>query len=195
VRNQFLLFWMLIFGLTCFGQSTGVFNETMQGYLNPQGKNPIHSIQIYLSQGEKVFCGATGFSDGIGKQADKDNQFKIASITKTMTATIILQMQEEGRLNIDEKAAKYLKDLPFARVSELSYYEGKAYGDSITLKQLLQHQSGLADIFTDGAFRFYLNEMMHKKQAWNSEKLMDHYYKYHQVMDFTIRMSTISCLD
>jgi D-alanyl-D-alanine carboxypeptidase len=178
VKNLFLLFLMLVAGLAGFAQSTGAIHETMHGYLKPKGKNPIHSIQIYLSEGDRVFCGAAGFSDGAGEMAEKDNQFKIASITKTMTATVILQMQEEGLLDIEEKAAKYLKDLPFVRVSELSYFEGEPYGDRITLKQLLQHQSGLADIFTDGAFRFYLNEMMHKKQAWSPEKLMDRYYKY-----------------
>jgi D-alanyl-D-alanine carboxypeptidase len=178
MKKQTLLLALLLVGLVCYSRSQDSLYHTMKEYLKPQGKNPIHSIQIYLSEGGKVYCGAAGFSDGVGEMADKDNQFKIASITKTMTATIILQMQEEGRLNIEDNVAKYLNDLPFVRVSELNYYKGKPYGDSLTLKQLLQHRSGLADIFTDGAFRFYLNEMRHKKQAWNPEKLMNRYYKY-----------------
>ena len=61
-------------------------------------KNPVYSLRIYVSKGDALFCEAVGFSDGIKEKADKDNQFKIASITKTMTATVILQMQEEGKL-------------------------------------------------------------------------------------------------
>jgi D-alanyl-D-alanine carboxypeptidase len=95
-----------------------------------------------------------------------------------MTAVVILQLQEEGRLSIDDKVSNYLSDVPYVRVNELSYYNGKPYGESITVKQLLQHSSGIADIFTDASFRFYLDEFLHKKQQWNAEKLMNRFYNY-----------------
>ncbi|HWR99569.1 MAG TPA: serine hydrolase domain-containing protein [Prolixibacteraceae bacterium] len=131
-----------------------------------------------MSKSDTVFCEAVGFSDGKKEKADKDNQFKIASITKTMTSVVILQMQEEGMLNIDDRISKYLSDVAFVKVHELSYFKGISYGNVITVRQLLQHSSGLADLFTDGMFRFYVNEFTHKTQMWSPEKLMNRYYKY-----------------
>jgi len=177
-RYCFLLVGLLVIGTICSGQQAEVLRKTMHHYLKPEGRNPVHSIQIYLSNPESTFCDAVGFSDGESIPAEKDNQFKIASITKMMTATVILQMQEEGRISIEDPVSKYLGDVACVRVGDLSYYQGKPYGNSITLKQLLQHRSGLADIFTDASFRFYANEFLHKQQEWNSEKLMNQYYKY-----------------
>jgi len=87
-------------------------------------------------------------------------------------------MQEEGRLNIDDTISRYLNDVKCVRVRELHYFDRKPYGNTITLSQLLQHKSGLADIFSDAAFKFYLNEYFHKNQEWDPEKLMNRYYKY-----------------
>lgn len=169
---------MLILCSVCYGQQVDTLKKIMQDHLKLKGKKPVYSIQIYISNGDTIFNEAVGFSDGKKEKATKDNQFKIASITKTMTAVVILQMQEEGMLNIDDKVSKYLNDVKFVRVDEMHYYRKKPYGNIVTIRQLLQHRSGIADIFTDAAFRFYLNEYFNKKQEWNPEKLMNRYYKY-----------------
>jgi len=177
-RDCLLLVGLLVIGTICSGQQAEALKKTMHQYLKPVGRNPVHSIQVYLSNPESTFCEAVGFSDGKSIPAEKDNQFKIASITKMMTATVILQMQEEGRLNIEDQVSRYLEDVLYVRVNDLSYFKRKPYGNSITIKQLLQHKSGLADIFTDASFRFYTNEFIHKQQVWDPKKLMKRYYKY-----------------
>jgi D-alanyl-D-alanine carboxypeptidase len=55
----------------------------------------------------------------------------IASVTKTFVAAIILQLQQEGRLQLDDHLAKYV-DWP--------------NGDHITLRELLRHTSGLPSL-------------------------------------------------
>lgn len=61
-----------------------------------------------------------------------DTVFDMASLTKPMaTATSVMLLVEEGRLALDEPAAKYLPEFG---------QEGK---DAITVRQLLTHQSGL----------------------------------------------------
>lgn len=161
-----------------FAQNTDALKNLMRSKVNPEDKNPVHSIQVYISKGDTVFNEAVGYSDGNSIVADKHNQYKIASITKTMTSVVILQLQEEGKLNISDTISKFLADSQVARLNDLHMHKGVSYGNSITIQQLLQHRTGLADIFTDAAFRFYLNEYLQKQQAWNSEKLMRHYYKY-----------------
>jgi D-alanyl-D-alanine carboxypeptidase len=178
-KIKFLLFvQFFILPFIGFSQNTDALKNLMQSKVNPEGKNPVHSIQVYISKGDTVFNEAVGYSDGKSVVADKLNQYKIASITKTMTAVVILQLQEEGKLNINDTISKFLADSKVARLNDLHIHKGVSYGNTITIQQLLQHRTGLADIFTDAAFRFYLNEYLNKKQEWNSEKLMSRYFKY-----------------
>lgn len=58
--------------------------------------------------------------------------FRIGSITKQFTAVAILQLQENGLLNIDEPIIKYFPDYP--------------EGDKITIHHLLSHTSGIPSI-------------------------------------------------
>mgnify|MGYP006168103907 FL=1 len=178
-KINFLLFVQFsILPFIGFSQNTDALKNLMRSKVNPEDKNPVHSIQVYISKGDTVFNEAVGYSDGNSLVADKHNQYKIASITKTMTSVVILQLQEEGKLNISDTISKFLADSKVARLNDLHMHKGVSYGNTITIQQLLQHRTGLADIFTDAAFRFYLNEYLNKKQGWNSEKLMRRYFKY-----------------
>jgi D-alanyl-D-alanine carboxypeptidase len=178
-KINFLLFGQFfILPFIGFSQNTDALRNLMLSKVNPEDKNPVHSIQVYISKGDTVFNEAVGYSDGNSLIADKHNQYKIASITKTMTSVVILQLQEEGKLNITDTISKFLADSKVARLNDLHMHKGVSYGNTITIQQLLQHRTGLADIFTDAAFRFYLNEYLNKKQGWNSEKLMRRYFKY-----------------
>ena len=175
---KYFFFLCLIFPVVS-AKSSDPVRKLMEDHLKPDGKNPIHSIQVYISNQDKFFSGAVGYSDGEKLPARNDNRFKIASITKMFTAVVILQLQEEGRLQTGDRLAKYLDHNHPARVDELHYYKGKAYGDQLTIRQLLEHRSGLADLFTDAMFRFYIKEFSHKNTTWEPEKLMAQYYRYH----------------
>jgi CubicO group peptidase (beta-lactamase class C family) len=65
-----------------------------------------------------------------------DSIFWIASMTKPVTATAVMMMQEEGRLSVDDPVSKYLPE----------FTGGKA---AITIKQCLNHTSGLSDLKPD----------------------------------------------
>jgi D-alanyl-D-alanine carboxypeptidase len=82
-----------------------------------------------------------------------DHQFHIASIGKTMTAAIILQLWEEGLLGdegLDLPLAE-LGALPAAAISKLHVLNGVSYGEKITIRQMLNHSSGLKDAHIDDA--------------------------------------------
>jgi CubicO group peptidase (beta-lactamase class C family) len=64
----------------------------------------------------------------IRKSNSPDTRFPIASISKTLAATAILQLTEKGKLNPTDPAAKYLPQFPYP---------------GITIKHLLSHSSGL----------------------------------------------------
>lgn len=62
--------------------------------------------------------------------------YKIASITKLFTSTLILQLQEAGRIDLNKTIASYLPN-----------YRGEA-ATKVTIHQLLNHTSGLENIDT-----------------------------------------------
>ncbi|MGA8728871.1 MAG: serine hydrolase [Terracidiphilus sp.] len=59
-----------------------------------------------------------------------DAKFRLGSLTKQFTATLVLLLQQDGKLNINDPVSKYLPDTP------------KAW-DKITLAELLGHTSGI----------------------------------------------------
>ncbi len=58
--------------------------------------------------------------------------FRLASVTKQFTAMSIMMLQEQGKLSYDDKIMKFFPDFPL-------------YGKDITLRNLLNHTSGLID--------------------------------------------------
>jgi len=73
----------------------------------------------------------------------KNSQFRIASVSKPMTAIAILQLYEKGKINLDLPIQNYLPEFP-----------KKEKGD-ITIRQLLNHTSGIPHYKSDlGIFNF-----------------------------------------
>lgn len=78
----------------------------------------------------------SGFADvAAGRRLTADTDFAVASISKTFLAALILVFAEEGRLDLEASVTTYLPDL--------------AIDPSITVRQLLDHTSGLFDYFYD----------------------------------------------
>jgi CubicO group peptidase (beta-lactamase class C family) len=92
-----------------------------------------------------------------------DDRFQIGSITKTFVATTVMQLLEEGKLNLDDTLTTWLPESITADIPS---------AEEITLEQLLQHTSGVADyvdvLFNQAATNpgVFLNE-------WEPEELVD----------------------
>jgi D-alanyl-D-alanine carboxypeptidase len=96
------------------------------------------------------FAGASGSANlADDTPMPPEGAFRIGSITKMFTATVIMQLAEDGVLTLDDPLALWLPEVA----------EQLPYGDQITLRHLLSHTSGLfnvvehesyyADIFTE----------------------------------------------
>ncbi|MFF6806429.1 serine hydrolase [Streptomyces sp. NPDC012616] len=80
---------------------------------------------------------ATGTADlGTGRPMNARDRLRAGSVTKTFTATVVLQLAAERRVELDAPVARYLPGLIGA-----DGYDGR----KITVRQLLQHTSGLPD--------------------------------------------------
>ena len=84
------------------------------------------------------------FSDGT--PVSVKNPFLSTSIAKTFTATLIMQLQEAGKLDVDDRLAEYLSS---NSINGIHRYRGVDYSKEVRIKQLLQHTSGIPDYFED----------------------------------------------
>lgn len=99
--------------------------------------------------------GAGGLADpATGEVMTTEHAFRIASTTKPMTATIILQLIEEGYFSLDTTLGELFgpQDLPDGyTVADLHVIDGVKRGDEITVRQLLNHSTGMKDYIFDSA--------------------------------------------
>jgi D-alanyl-D-alanine carboxypeptidase len=181
-----LILYSLLFLSAChvtgqsdFSNKEMQVEKLMNEHIVHEGKRPVHNFLIY-AKNEKT---GLEISKGIGTigrnntEIEADYQFNIASITKTLVATIILQLEEEGKLSVNDKAGKYLKGIGFLRFGEIHRLNDTSYANEITIKNLLQHTSGIADIFTDAATRFNISVLLHKRRQYTTEMIINKFYK------------------
>jgi D-alanyl-D-alanine carboxypeptidase len=87
--------------------------------------------------GELAWSSGDGFADVVaGRAPDTRTLYRVASITKTFTATCIMQLRDQGSLQLDDPVVNYLPELnnssnPFGPI------------ENVTLRRLLSHESGL----------------------------------------------------
>jgi D-alanyl-D-alanine carboxypeptidase len=94
------------------------------------------------------WSGAAGINDRSTRTKLLPNQpMRMASNTKTYTATAILRLAEDGRLSIDDPIAKYLSDEMQALLKSGGYDPA-----AITIRQVLRHVSGQYDYGADSAY-------------------------------------------
>lgn len=124
---------LIVILLTTFLTMT-ISAQELNTFFSTLSKNNMFNGSVVVSQpGEKIFSNNYGFSNMEKKEKLNDqSQFPIASVTKTFTATAILQLKQKGKLTIDDPVQKYLPDFPYSNIS---------------VKQLLNNTSGLAQYY------------------------------------------------
>jgi len=143
--------------------------------IDVESEDPIHNVVLLVECPRIKWKGASGMADGKQEAMTADQKIKIASITKTFTATLVLQLVEEGYLNLDDTIEKFL-DNPTVNLDSLHIYEGIAYGRQITVEQLLSHTSGIKDYMEDP--RFIPGVLEYPETQYSPAKILGLYYKY-----------------
>ena len=142
-RLQFLSF-SLLFGFVLGmvgcggGGSTSSPSESLGGAVDAVVKTAmqqqgIPGMTVALAKnGTMLYVKAYGVSDLAAQLATQPSTiFQIGSITKQFTAALIMQLQEQGKLQVDDSINLYFPEYKFP--------------SAITLRMLLTHTSGLAD--------------------------------------------------
>jgi len=107
-------------------QMDGIFS----GLVSPDGPG---LAALVRRQGQTVFVRGYGIRDLRRKaQIDAQTNFRLASFTKQFTAMAIMLLVRDGKLRYDQTLAELFPDFP-------------SYGKSVTVRNLLNHTSGLPD--------------------------------------------------
>ena len=86
--------------------------------------------------GQRTWQGVSGRGDLTARRPPRPtDRFRIGSVTKSFVATVVLQLAGEGRLSLDDNLERWLPG-------------AVPHGERITIRQLLNHTSGLYD-YTD----------------------------------------------
>ncbi len=140
-----------------------------------ESEDPIHNTVLLVDCPNIKWKGAAGMADGKNEIMTADHKIKTASITKTFTATVVLQLAEEGKLGLDDTIDKFM-DIPAVKLDSLHIFEGTAYGRQITIEQLLSHTSGIADYMEDP--RFVPDVLAQPQIMYDPAMVLDMYYRY-----------------
>ncbi|MFO1483195.1 MAG: serine hydrolase domain-containing protein [Verrucomicrobiaceae bacterium] len=97
-------------------------------------------VTLVMEKGKIVHHDAAGMADiAKGRAMEKDALFWIASMTKSVNATAVMTLVDEGKLTLDTPASQWLPELGNVTV------EGGAKPEKpITLRMLLSHTAGIA---------------------------------------------------
>jgi CubicO group peptidase (beta-lactamase class C family) len=93
-----------------------------------------------VGESGEVSLGVTGLRDNLlQSEFTIDTRFHVGSLTKSLLATGVLRLVTEGIIELDEPASRYLPDLYF-----VNPWKGQS---EVTVRQLLDHTSGLNDAY------------------------------------------------
>ena len=107
-------------------------------------KDGVPGVTLTAQDGRRGWSTTAGVGNlRTGAPRSADDRFRVGSITKTFVATVLLQLEAEGRLSLDDKVEKWLPGVVHGNGHD---------GARITLRQLLNHTSGIFNYTADETF-------------------------------------------
>lgn len=134
-----LIFLMIIGSglVSCKAQTADqpTFVTEIESLLQTESVRPFNGVVLVSQKDSIVYSKMYGYSNVDKKvQFKEDNQFVIGSLSKQITAVIVLQAFERGELKLDDSLEKFLPELKM-------YWK-----DSVTIHHLLNHTHGIENL-------------------------------------------------
>ena len=157
--KHLLFAFILIFPLAAVAQSS-FQKQKLDDYLSLMEKHNQAVVAVAISKGNQIiYENGNGYLSSLkNSRITPRTKFKIGSITKTFTATIIFQLIDEGKLNTETKLSVFFPD--FTNSSK------------ITIEQLLGHRSGIHNYTDDPDFTDYAKKAISKENLLAMMKRM-----------------------
>ncbi|MEV5880128.1 serine hydrolase domain-containing protein [Streptomyces sp. NPDC052101] len=124
--------------------STAVDHQATQRAMDAAVKAGVPGITAEARDSNGVWKSASGVGNlKTGAPRGKNDRFRVGSITNTFVATVLLHMEAEKKLSLDDTVERYLPGLVTGNGND---------GGKITVRQLLNHTSGLFDYLADNEY-------------------------------------------
>jgi len=139
---------------------TVAFDRTaVQREMDTMVKEGVPGVVTLVREGDQTATLTAGSADlETSAPVESDDRFRIGSLTKPYVGAIIMQLVEEGKLSLDDTVEELLP----GRIPN---------GDRITLKQVMRHESGIAEYFGPKVLKPYLaGDLGH---VWTPDQLID----------------------
>jgi D-alanyl-D-alanine carboxypeptidase len=133
MRSTIAFLFIFILGSSAFAQSTNQSvvkrMDSLISKLIQSKKSAGFMIGIKIQQQKPIFKQYGLANIATKKPVSPDQEFRIASVTKPITAVAVMTLVEKGKLNLTDTISRFFADFP--------------NGNKITIYQLLSHTSGI----------------------------------------------------
>ncbi len=121
--------------------------------------NGFNGAVLVSQYGKVIYKNAFGYASFGKKDTNTtQTQFQLASVSKQFTAVAIMQLHEKGLINYEDPVYKYIPNFP--------------YDQSITIKSLLSHSSGIPN------YVYCLDKIINKKLPLTNTQVVDLFARY-----------------
>lgn len=143
-------------------ETLGKIDEQMKQFI--AAKQMSGAVTLVARRGRVVHLHAVGQADVAGKiEMAKDTIFRIASMTKPITAAAVLICQDDGKLKLDDPVSKYIPAFKDTKVKG-----GEKPKREITIRDCLKHTNGLvSDQRTTGTLEKTVDDLAKSEMAFD----------------------------
>ncbi len=171
-------------------------NHALQSLIDTEcQKAQTHAVilRVHSGDGQVDFKGSAG-------AAKQQTRFAIASISKMFTASLVMQLSDEGRIDLGQSVQRILTDVD---LTGLHVVKGHDYSAHLTVRQLLHQTSGLADYYESdlaqdlkqGDDRNYdLNDVLQMTRALPSQAAPEQGRSYYSDTNFQLLGAVIQAV-
>ncbi|MGU3376455.1 serine hydrolase domain-containing protein [Chryseobacterium sp. M5A1_1a] len=142
-KNLFLAFAIsTILSINAKAQKNNQYSHKIDSIITATTPLQFNGVVLVSQNGKTKYLKANGYKDFEKKVALKtDDQFEIMSNSKQITAVLILQAAEQGKLDLQTPIKKYLPSIT------------QPWADSVTIHHLLNHTHGIVGLDKPVAFK------------------------------------------
>lgn len=153
---------LLLFQLGLLAQSKTQRLDSIFTALNATGQ--FSGNVLIAENGKAIYQKNFGAANPeTGQPLDNETRFLLGSVSKQFTAAAIIMLKEAGKLKFDDQLSAYIPELPYP---------------GITLRQLLNHTSGLPD------YDALMNNVWDKQKFATNEDVVKMLSQYHPTVFF-----------
>lgn len=166
LKKIFIIIAILANSCISFSETTAEIDLKIQNIVDKNRLKydlPALSLSIKLPEDKNIRNFASGYyTINEEKPITAETLFEVGSISKTFTATIILKLAEQGKINLDDSLEIWLPQYPRWK--------------KVTIKNLLYHSSGIFN-YTSGT---YFDALLRKQSSynWRLNELADIAYRH-----------------